>query len=183
MGLKPIFRAKLNLSIVPGLVSKDFYRSFGKFLGIDPSVMTYLQKNMTFCLSIGIISLCFSGCVQRRLQIRSQPEGALVSVDRQPVGSTPVSVPYTYHGTREIQLEKDGFKTVRVEQNIRPAWFDRFPVSLISNNFAFREIRDDRVFDFAMEPKEPVNESMLYDRANDMRRNIQRGTLTAPISR
>ena len=104
-----------------------------------------------------------------------------MSVDRQPVGATPVSVPFTYYGTREIQVEKDGFKTVRVEQNIKPPWFDRFPVSLISNNFAGREIRDDRVFDFELEPKEPVNESHLFERANDLRNDIQRGTLTAPI--
>ncbi len=132
---------------------------------------------LTTILAIG------TGCVQRRLQIRSQPEGAAVSVDRQPVGLSPVSVPFTYYGTREIQLEKDGFKTVRVEQNIRPPWFERFPISLISDNFAGRELRDDRVFDFALEPKQAVNENMLFDRANDLRKDIQQGTVTAPINR
>ena len=131
-----------------------------------------------------MLLLVFSGgCVQRRLQIRSTPEGAAVSVDRQPVGSTPVSVPYTYAGTREIQLEKDGFKTIRVEQNIKAPWYDKFPVSLISNNFAFRELRDERLFDFQLEPKTPVNESILLDRANDLRGDVQRGTLTPPIER
>lgn len=145
--------------------------------------MTVLHKNITVCAISALVMLVSIGCVQRRLQIRSQPEGAFVSIDRQPVGSTPLSVPYTYSGSREIQLEMDGFKTVRVEQNVRPAWFDRFPISLISNNFAFREIRDDRVFDFELEPKESVNESVLYERASDLRNNIQRGTLVAPISR
>lgn len=144
--------------------------------------MTVIRKNIALCLTVVAVLLLCSGCVQRRLQIRSQPEGAFVSIDRQPVGSTPLSVPYTYSGTREIQLEKDGFNTVRVEQNIRPAWWDRFPISLISNNFAFRELRDDRVFDFTMEPKEPVNQMLLFDRANDFRSNVQRGTLTAPIN-
>lgn len=125
----------------------------------------------------------YSGCVQRRLQIRSQPEGALVSVDRQPVGLSPVSVPFTYYGTREFQLEKDGYKTVRVEQNIQPPWFDRFPISFFSNHFAGREIRDDRLFDFELQPKEQVNEAILFERANQFRSNVQRGTLTAPIGR
>ena len=135
------------------------------------------------CLIALQLLLVSTGCVQRRLQIRSQPEGALVSIDRQPVGLSPVSVPYTYHGTREFQLEKDGFKTVRVQQNIQPPWFDRFPISFFSNHFAGREIRDERLFDFQLEPKEPVNEAVLFDRANEFRSNIQRGTLTAPVNR
>lgn len=140
-----------------------------------------LNTRIWFSLIALQLVLPLTGCVQRRLQIRSQPEGALVSIDRQPVGLTPVSVPYTYAGTREFQLEKDGFKTVRVAQNIRPAWFDRFPISFFSNHFAGREVRDDRLFDFQMEPKEAVNEAVLFERANDFRDNIQRGTLTAPI--
>ena len=139
-------------------------------------------KHCLFVQLTLVVLLC-TGCVQRRLQIRSQPEGALVSVDRQPVGNTPLSVPFTYYGSREIQLEKDGYKTIRVEQNIKPPWFEKFPVSLISNNFAGREIRDERLFDFLMQPKDAVNESVLVDRANDLRNDIQRGTLTAPINR
>ena len=129
-----------------------------------------------------LILINVTGCVQRRLQIRSQPEGALVSIDRQPVGLTPVAVPFTYYGSRELQLEKEGFKTVRVEQKVRPPWFDRFPISFFSNHFAGRELRDDRLFDFALEPKQQIDEAVLFDRANNLRHNIQRGTLTAPIN-
>ena len=140
-----------------------------------------IQGKPSLILIPVLIVLSITGCVQRRLQIRSLPEGALVSVDRQPVGNTPLSVPFTYYGTREIQLEKDGFKTIRVEQNIKPPWYDRFPISFFSNHFAGREIRDERLFDFQMQPKDPVNEAILIDRANDLRTDIQRGTLTAPI--
>lgn len=140
------------------------------------------SRNLLFPVLLTLLILTsFTGCVQRRLQIRSHPEGALVSVDRQPVGNTPLSVPFTYYGTREIQLEKDGYKTVRVEQNIKPPWYERFPVSFFTNHFAGREIRDERLFDFQLQPKDPVNESILIDRANDLRMDIQRGTLTAPI--
>ena len=132
---------------------------------------------------ISIMILVLPGCVQRRLLIRSQPEGALVSVDRQAVGLTPVSVPYTYYGTREIQLEKDGFKTIRVDQNFRPPWYGRFPISFFSENLALREIRDRRLLDFALEPKRPVDENGLYGRASDLRCDIQQGTLTAPIQK
>jgi hypothetical protein len=44
-------------------------------------------------------------------------------------------------------------------------------------------LRDERLFDFELTPKQPVNENQLFERANDLRQDIQRGTVTAPISR
>ncbi len=112
--------------------------------------------------------------------VRSQPEGARVTIDNQVVGHTPVPVPYIYHGTRDVMLEKDGFKTVKVKQRIRPRWYEYFPLSFFSNNFAFRELRDERILDFQLEPKFQIDENELIDRANDLRINSQRGTLTQP---
>ena len=125
--------------------------------------------------------LCFSGCVQRRLIVKTQPEGAFVSIDRQPVGYSPVSVPFTYYGTREFQVEKDGFKTINVQQRVRPNWYNTFPISFFTENFSPREIRDQRIFDFQMQPKTATDENGLIERANDLRTNVERGTVAAPV--
>ena len=125
--------------------------------------------------------LCLSGCVQRRLIVKTQPEGAFVSIDKQPVGYSPVSVPFTYHGTREFQVEKDGYKTITVQERIRPKWYSTFPISFITENFWPREIRDQRIFDFQLQPKTMTDENGLVDRANDLRMNVQRGTVAAPV--
>lgn len=128
-----------------------------------------------------IVPMLCCGCVQRRMIIRSIPEGAFVMIDGQSVGSTPLSVPYTYSGTRDIKLERDGYKTINVQQRFDPQWYQTFPVSLISENFAGREIRDERVLDFTMEPKSQIQEDHLLNRANDLRLNIDRGTITSPL--
>ena len=104
-------------------------------------------------LIVGLLLVSLTGCVQRRLIVRSQPEGAFVTIDRRPIGLTPLSVPYTYSGTREIQLEKDGFKTIKVQQRIDPTWYEKFPVSFVTENFWPRELRDERLLEFQMEPK------------------------------
>jgi hypothetical protein len=126
------------------------------------------------------VCLCLTGCVQRRMVLRSQPEGAFVTIDNQPIGYTPIPVPFTYYGTREIQLEKDGYKTVKVRERIRPPWYEKFPLSFFSNNFAGREIRDERLLDFQLEPRTQVQENLLLERASDLRLNVERGTVTAP---
>ena len=141
-----------------------------------------LSARLTMTLSVGLLLVSLTGCVQRRLIVRSQPEGAFVTIDRRPIGLTPLSVPYTYSGTREIQLEKDGFKTIKVQQRIDPTWYETFPISFVTENFWPRELRDERLLEFQMEPKTQVQENLLLDRANDLRFNIQRGTVTAPLN-
>ena len=138
------------------------------------------SRNQLLIVLAFVPMLC-CGCVQRRMIIRSIPEGAFVMVDGQSVGSTPLSVPYTYYGTRDIKLERDGYKTINVQQRFDPQWYQTFPVSLISENFAGREIRDERVLDFTMEPKSQVQEDRLLERANDLRLNVDRGTITSPL--
>lgn len=129
--------------------------------------------------AIGV--LCVSGCVQRRLIVKTQPEGAFVSIDNIPVGYSPVSVPHTYYGTREFKVEKDGYKTVNVQERIRPKWYSTFPISFITENFWPREIRDQRIFDFQLQPKTLTDENDLVDRANDLRMNVERGTVATPV--
>lgn len=132
--------------------------------------------------SLLLLSLSsFTGCVQRRLIIRSQPEGAIVTIDNRLIGRTPLSTEYTYSGGRELKLELDGYKTVKVQERIDPTWYETFPISLVTENFAGREIRDERVLDFQMEPKVQVPENQLLDRANDLRFNVNRGGLTTPL--
>ena len=135
------------------------------------------RKNLWTLVPLLLIACSLTGCVQRRFIVRSQPEGALVTIDRQSVGRTPLSVPFTYNGTREIQVEKDGFKTINVQQQFKPTWYERFPVSFVTENFWPREIRDHRLVEFQMEPKTQVQENLLLERASEMRGNVQRGTV------
>ena len=134
----------------------------------------------TLCGFALLTILLSSGCVQRRMIVRTQPEGAFVTIDRQPVGYSPVSVPFTYYGTRDIQIEKDGFKTVKVQQDVAAPWYGKFPASFVTENFWPREIRDQRVLDFQLEPRTQVNSNQLLDRASTLRSNVQRGTVPLP---
>ncbi len=146
---------------------------------------TLLNRHFPLFLTMMAVlaTTIFSGCVQRRLNIRSQPEGAFVTIDHQPIGYTPLVTPFVYSGSRDVKLEKDGFKTIKVTERIRPPLWDTFPISLITNHFSPRELRDERLLEFEMEPREQTNENNLLQRANDLRGNIRAGTVTAPIAK
>ena len=57
-------------------------------------------------------SLADSGCVERRMIIRTNPPGALAYVDDNEVGLTPVAISPIYYGSRKIRLVKDGCETL-----------------------------------------------------------------------
>lgn len=119
--------------------------------------------------------------MKRRFLVRSNPPGANVYIDRQFVGRTPVSVPFTYHGTRQVQIEKDGYKSIQIDQCVPPKWYERVPFNLVSENLWPREIDDERVLDFELVPKELISEKRLTERADDLRQNVRQGTVTVPI--
>ena len=55
--------------------------------------------------------------------VRSNPPGAMVYVDNQPIGTTPCATSFIYYGTREIRLVKPGYETLTVNQPIPAPWY------------------------------------------------------------
>lgn len=77
------------------------------------------QLLMIVCLCV--LSL---GCVERRLLITSEPAGALVYLNDQEVGRTPLEVPFTWYGTYAVRLEREGYKTLQTEQIADRPWWE-----------------------------------------------------------
>ncbi len=122
-----------------------------------------------FCLGTLLVIGTASGCVRRRLTIRSNPPGAVVYVDEQRIGSTPVSTEFTYYGSRRIRLVKDGFETLSTLQRISPPWYQYPPIDFVTENMIGREIRDERILQFQLQPQRLVPTQELLTRANNLR--------------
>jgi hypothetical protein len=110
-----------------------------------------------------------TGCVQRRLTVRSNPPGATCYVDNVEIGTTPVSHDFLYYGTREIKLVKAGYETLTVLQPIPYAWYQVPPLDFVSDNFTPWEIRDERDFSFNMLPRRDVPAAEVLGRAEGLR--------------
>jgi hypothetical protein len=128
-------------------------------------------------LAAMLLSLGLSGCVQRRMTIRSNPPGALLYVDDYPIGTTPVSTNFTYYGTRKIRLVKDGFETLTVMQDFPTPWYEYVPLDFISENLVPGKITDRRVLDYQLRPQMVVPTDQLQARAEGLRRNAHGSTL------
>ncbi len=121
-------------------------------------------------LLIGIV-LPGIGCVRRRLNVRTNPPGAVLYVDNQQIGTTPCSVDFTYYGTREIRLVKPGYETLTVNQPIPTPWYEFPPLDFISENLVATKIRDNRTVTYDLAPQVIVPTQQLVDRANQLRQD------------
>lgn len=112
------------------------------------------------------------------MTVRSDPPGAVVYVDERRIGVTPVSTGFTYYGTRNVQVIKDGHETVREEHRIAAPWYQYPVIDFFAENLWPFEIRDERVLDFQLPPQQTTPPAQVMQRAEQLRGDAQRGLVT-----
>ncbi len=119
----------------------------------------------------GLLLVAMMGCTSRRLTIRSNPSGALVEVDGQRKGLTPVSMDFVHHGTREITLSAPGYETMTVQQPTPAPWYQHFPADFFTDHFLpYRAInRYDFTYDLMPRTVDAEDPNLLRGRAGDFR--------------
>lgn len=122
-----------------------------------------------------------TGCVRRRMTIRSNPPGAMVFVDERRIGVTPVSTSFTYYGTRNVQLVKDGYETVTEKHRFFPPWYQYPVIDFFAENVWPFEVRDERTLDFDLPPQKSIPPTQVLERAEQLRGDAQRGLVTPMV--
>jgi hypothetical protein len=136
-----------------------------------------IRRSVCVALLAALIG-ALPGCVERRLTVRSNPPGAQLYIDDYEIGTTPVSVNYTYYArARKIRLVKDGFETAVFYQSIPAPWYQYFPFDFVTENLVPGQIRDERVVTYQMQPTLQVTNEQLVARAEALRQNGQAGAV------
>ncbi len=127
-----------------------------------------------------LIAALSAGCVERRFVVYSDPPGALVYVNNQYVGATPVDYYWVYYGKYQITLVKDGYETLNVLQDIPAPWYELPGADFVSEIQPFK-IRDVRSFCYTLQPMLQVNPRDLKTRADELRaKGLAIGTPNEP---
>jgi hypothetical protein len=129
-------------------------------------------RRLAACLGL-VGATLFSGCVERRYTLRTDPPGALAIVNGEEIGPTPVSRSFWYYGDREITFLLDGFETKTVIQPIKAPWWDNLVTEFFTENLVPFNLRDEREFKFALTPASSPRANDLRDRAEQLRSQAQ----------
>ncbi len=76
-----------------------------------------------------------AGCVERTLTVTSNPPGALVYLNDQEVGRTPLTRNFLWYGTYDLQIRKDGYKTIDARPRVWAPLWQIVPIDLVAELF------------------------------------------------
>lgn len=124
-------------------------------------------------VGLAFIALTQAGCVSRRLMVNSNPPGAVVLCDGKEVGYTPTGIDFTYYGTRELTLIKDGYETKTQLVPVRAPWYQWPLIEFFSDNFWPGHVTDRREVAFELEPKQIVPSQELLNRGQNLRNEAE----------
>lgn len=128
--------------------------------------------------------LTFAGCVRRELQIHSDPPGALVFLNDQEVGRTPVTRPFTFYGTYDVVVRMEGYETLKTRKLVLAPWWQWVPIDLAAE---LLPLTDRQKVTFTLQPttapsSDPADPATLLGRAADLRTRLPE-TRPAPATR
>lgn len=70
--------------------------------------------------------------MERTLAVTSDPQGAAVRLDDERIGETPVRYEFHHYGVRHATLRADGYRTHSERIGLKPPWYGRFPLDIVS---------------------------------------------------
>ncbi len=119
-----------------------------------------------------LMCLCLPavGCVQRTISVTSQPAGALVYLNDEEVGRTPLRVPFLHYGTYDVRLEAQGYEPLWTTAQAKAPWWEYPGPDLIAE--AVPNGRSQIDWHFEMTPQTPAEEvdtATLRSHATQMR--------------
>jgi len=128
------------------------------------------MKRQVVLLASAVLPLAAAGgCVKRTLSINTQPPAALVYLNDQEVGRTPVSVPFTWYGDYDIIIRKEGYQTLQTHKRIHPPWYQVPPFDFMAEVLSPVTYHDRHELEYALEPRQYPTTQQLLEQASSFR--------------
>lgn len=122
--------------------------------------------------SMPVLALFFAliatGCVSRKLTITTEPEGALVLLNDEEIGLSPVTVGFNWYGDYKVRITKPGYETINTTRLMEPPLHDAPVIDLLADLYP-KKIEDHYTWHFELDPFTAPTREQLIERAFDMK--------------
>jgi hypothetical protein len=133
---------------------------------------TLIRLFSLLCLAVLVLA---AGCVERTISLTSEPAGALVYLNDQEVGRTPLRVPFTFYGKYGVRLVHDDYQPLFTERAAKAPWWEAPGPDLLAEMIPHNKV--DLAWHFEMKPAAPGDPDRLIDRARQMRAKLREEVL------
>jgi hypothetical protein len=119
-----------------------------------------------------ILSLLLTGCVERKLTINTEPQGAIVALNDEEIGISPVTVSFEWYGDYDVRISKEGFQTLKTHHKLKGPWYDRFPFDFLANCLYPKRIVNSYEWTFTLAPQTQPNREELIEDALKLKKQL-----------
>ena len=128
-----------------------------------------MKQKQTILILIILSGIITAGCVERLITVKTEPAGAVVYLNDEEVGTSPVTVPFTWYGTYEVVVRRDGYETIRTARTADAPFYEWPGIDLISECLLPFDIVDHHEWSFDLTAQTPVDPNALIERAQVLR--------------
>ncbi|OHB61314.1 MAG: hypothetical protein A2167_09040 [Planctomycetes bacterium RBG_13_46_10] len=119
-----------------------------------------------------IAGLLINGCVERKLTINTEPQGAIVVLNDEEIGTSPVTTSFEWYGDYAVRISKEGFETLKTHRNLKRPLHDYFPFDLFANCLSPKRTVDAYQWSFTLTPQtQPSREELIQD-AQELKKQL-----------
>jgi hypothetical protein len=121
------------------------------------------------CLFAAILA----GCVERRLTINTNPSGAIVLLNDEEIGTSPVTVPFNWYGDYNVTIRKPGCETLQTHRHLPRPWYDYSPFDFFAGCLYPGRIVDSYEWSFDLEPQKEIDRNELIQAAEQIKESVR----------
>ncbi len=116
-----------------------------------------------------LVLLSIPGCVRRTLTINTAPAGALVYLNDEEVGHSPVTTDFLWYGDYDVVIRKEAHQTLCTHAKIKAPWYQIPPFDFFVEVLYPGTIHDVRFLSFTLEPEQLPGCEEVVERAEELR--------------
>ncbi len=125
-------------------------------------------------LAVGlIVSFLLSGCVERKLTINTEPQGALIILNDEEIGTSPVTVSFEWYSDYWVRISKDGYESLNTHRPLKGPWYDNLPFDFFAQIISPDRIVDSYEWTFPLEPKKQISREELIQAAEKLEKQLR----------
>jgi len=131
-----------------------------------------VRCNMVIRSVVGLIPIIIlGGCVERQLTINTEPQGALVALNDEEIGTSPVTVSFNWYGDYCVRISKEGYETLDTHRKLKAPWYDHFPFDFFAMLNPKRTV-DSYEWTFELAPPQEISREKLIQNAEKLKKEL-----------
>jgi hypothetical protein len=123
-------------------------------------------------IGAGFLVILLAGCVERKLTINTEPQGAMVTLNDQEIGTSPVTVPFNWYGDYWVRINKEGYETLNTHRDLKAPLLDYPPFDFITQFLYPGHIVNAYEWTFELAPQVYPTQADLIQKGESLRDQV-----------